>query len=557
MVGIGGLLAVLFGGQKAADEPVKNASTLSRVAGAIAQALDASPVVPGGAGAAVRAAASSVENRDPIVAALQAGDVVLAAKLASGLEDNAISDIETGIKTIVDVLAGNTAKSQLEALIGTPIPETATTTKAVLEQLALLTQVNEAIQAISIAGEIASVGQVDALGRELRSYLDYSGVSQISGFGYGQILGTVIGARMSQEMLSVTRPSIPSVLDLATMRMRGLLSTTEYAESMARLGYPDEVSERFYDTAQFYPGPQDWIRFAVRDAFNPDVVAVAGLDEQFPSDIVPEAEKAGVSEEHLRLFWRAHWNMPSPTQAFEMLHRGYLADTDELRALLRAADYAPGYIDGLIGIAYTPYTRVDARHMWSLGILDDDGYLKAMKDLGYDDEHAENLLKFAKASDMEAAKDLTQAQMLKAYTLGLTPKADVIAYLKHLGYDDEESALIVGLEDAKVQNEQTNDAIDLLDWYYIRGEISDADYLTKVNALGIPLLKAEMHLAKAQNKAEKASKLPTKAETEKWLKKGKISTQEADTYLMRMGYQERERALYLDDWLSESEEASD
>ncbi len=555
MAGLGDLLGKLFGGQNATAPQAEKSTTLSRVAEAMTTALSANPAIPVTFAQFPKSLASLVENRDAVVAALQDGNVVEAARLSSGLEDDAVENIGAGVKLVSDALAGQTARAQLEALIGVPIPASATTTSAVLNQLALLTQANEAIQAISIAGEIASVGQVDRVGAELRSYLDYSGVSQISGFGYGQILGTVIGARMSQEMLSVTRPSIPSVLDLATMRMREYIDPAEYGDYMARLGYPDTVSEELYGISQYYPVAQDWIRFAVRDVFNPVVVESAGLDEQFPDAILPYALKGGVSEEHMRMQWRAHWNLPSPNQAFEMLHRGYI-DIDDLRQLLKSADYAPGYVEALIGIAYSPYTRVDARRMWSLGVLDDEGFVRAMREIGYDDEHAENLLKFVKASDIEAAKDLTQSQMLKAYALGKTPKADVISYLKKIGYDDEESALIVALEDSKIEQSKIDDVIDLLDWYYVRGEVSDAEYLAEVNTLGIPLLKAEMYLAKAQAKYEKNAKLPTKAEVEKWYKADRITQSETISYLTRMGYQETERALYVDEWTEEKESTS-
>ncbi len=552
MAGLGDLLGVLLGGQKAGGEEAKEAGVLARVAVGVGDALAKIPGSPFQMADWGIKAKTLVDNRDKVMAALSAGNASDAIKSSGVLSEDATDATLAAVKAVSDGLAGKTAQAQLEALIGAKIPASATTTQAVMDQLALLTQANEAIQAVSVAAEVASLGQIDRIGTELRSYLDYSGVSQISGFGYGQILGTVIGSRMSQEMLAVSRPSIPSVLDLATLRTRGIIEDDEYLDSMARLGYPDKTSDGLMAISKYYPVPQDWIRFAVRDVFNPDVVASAGLDDQFPDDIVPYAEKGGVSEEFMRMHWRAHWNLPSPNQAFEMLHRD-LISLDDLRSLLKAADYAPGYVESLIGIAYQPYTRVDARRMWSLGVLDDDGFIRAMKDIGYDDEHASNLLLFAKSGDMETEKDLTQAQMIRAYAQGLTSAKVLTDYLLGAGYDADEAALIISLEDAKIRQEEADDQIDLLDWYYVRGEIADAEYLSEVNSLGIPLLKAKMHLAKAQNKAEKSAKLPTKADVEKWFKKDRISAGEAVNYLMRMGYQEIERRLYLDEWTEEKE----
>ncbi|MDD3523847.1 MAG: hypothetical protein PHQ41_04020 [Candidatus Cloacimonetes bacterium] len=550
MAGIGELLASLFGSQKAGGAESEKAGVLSSTVAGIASGMAKIPGNPLQVADMALKAKSVSDNRDGVLEALSAGDAGLALKRSGLLTEEASDATLEAFDTLASALSGRTAQAQLEALIGRPIPPEATTTKAVMDQLALLTQTNEAIQALSVGAEIASLGQVDRLGAELRSYLDYSGVSQISGFGYGQILGTVIGSRMSQEMLAVSRPSIPSVLDLATMRQRNLITDETFNDNMARMGYSDDISSSLYETAKYYPGPQDWIRFAVRDVFNPAIVESAGLNEQFPDDIVPYAEKGGVSEEFMRMHWRAHWNLPSPNQAYEMYHRGFIA-IDDLRALLKAADYAPGYIDGMVGIASTPYTRVDARRMYDAGVLDDAGYTRALKDLGYDDEKAGHLLEFARSDGASKEKDLSMTQMLKAYSLGKVATADIITYLVGTGYDAEEAALLVELEDAKKDETILKEKVAVLDWYYARGDISDSEYLDALASEAIPRVKANYYLSLAALDAEKKAKLPSKADVEKWLKKEYISDSQARQYLRQIGYRDAETALYMQEWTDE------
>jgi len=554
MAGLGELLNELLGGQKKASEEMTAGGYLSRTAAMMYKALSLIPGSPFPPPEAARTANTLIDKRAEVAKALGEGDVKKAAEEGGILSDTASDALSLAFQAGVTTVSGKTAQAQLEALIGQPIPETATTTKAVMEQLALLTQANEAIQALSIAGEIGSLGQIDRIGEELRSYLDYSGVSQISGFGYGQILGTVIGTRMSQEMLSVTRPSIASVSDLSVMRMRELIDQTAFNNDMGRLGYPDDTSDRLYKIAHFYPQPQDWIRFAVRDVFTPATVESAGLNQQFPDDIVPLAEKGGVSEEHMRMFWAAHWELPSPNMAYEMLHRGRIS-LDELRQLLRAADYAPGYVEDMIAIAYSPYTRVDARRMWDLGVLDDEGFISAMKEIGYDDIHAANMLKCAYADSAEKEKDLSGSQMSHAYTLGLTSRSAYHDYLVRSGYDDSEADLIIRLTDEKKTQKVLEEFIDLKDFEFARGEISPDVYLSELSSKGIPLETGKYHLSRAIIAAEKKTKLPTKADIEKWLKGEYINTTEAERYLTSLGYKGRERSLYLHEWTSEMQEA--
>jgi len=279
-------------------------------------------------------------------------------------------------------------------------------------------------------------------------------------------------------------------------------------------------------------------------------VKSAGLDEQFPEEIIPLAEAGGVSEEHMRMHWRAHWQLPSPNMAYEMYHRGYLS-LDGVRALLKAADYAPGYIDAMVGIANATYTRVDARRMLKIGVLDDEGFLDAMREIGYDDEKAANLLAFARSVGGETEKDLTMSQMMKAYSLGLAAYPDVKAYLVKLGYDETEAGLLIALEDEKKAQKLTEERIKISDWHYARGDYSEAMYLDALASEGIPIEKAHYHLTLAALSAEKQAKLPTKADVEKWLKKGYISEGDAMKYLTQIGYKADERWLYLREWSDE------
>lgn len=600
MAGLGDLFATLLGGNKVGGDEARDAGLLANTAKTIVDTLARIPGTPFNIADIGIKEASLIENRDAVMSSLAEGDITGAINASGTLNNDAKEASLAAINLVVDGLKGKTAQSQLEAIIGAEIPPEATTTKAVMDQLALLTQANEAIQALSVASEVASVGQIDRIGSELRSYLDYSGVSQISGFGYGQILASVIGTRMNQELLAVTRPAIPSVMDLVNMRNQELITEDSFMEDMAKLGYPDETARNLYTVShnrptplefstmrlrgvitpdeylkgmrdigydetdasnlfsisKYYPGPQDWIRFAVRDAFNPDVVESAGLNDNFPEDIVPLAEKGGVSEDVMRLYWRAHWNLPSPNQAFEMLHRG-LITMDELRNLLKAADYAPGYIDSMVGIAYTPYTRVDARRMYETGVLDDDGYLKALKEIGYDDEHAANLLKFAQRDTRSTEKDLSQAQLMKAYSLGKLPRQDLMKYLMNIGYDSTEAGLLIDLEDAKKEEDLLKEKIAVLDWYYGRGDIDSAGYLNELNSEGIPREKAQYYLSRAALNAEKSAKTPTKADTEKWYKKGYISESDAVRYLRQMKYRDTEISLYLKEWKDEAHASTD
>jgi len=461
------------------------------------------------------------------------------------------ADISEGARdsagAVGEVLSGQTAKLQLSAILGRDIPPDMEITNGVFEQMGVLTSINEMIQAASIAAEIASVGQIDRIGEELRSYIDYSGLSQLTGFGYGQILNTALGEPLNQEVRALLQHTVMDVNTLLHLRQRGIVDMEYFLAEMAKNGYSEESAERLVKGYFEYPSGQDFIRFAVRDVFNPKIVESAKLDEMFPTDILPYAEKAGMSEEVLRWNWRAHWQLPSPQMAYEMLHRRIISESD-LRDLLKAADWAPGYIDALIGISYNPLTRVDARRMWESGVLTDDGFYDAMKDLGYNDKNASLYLDWVKTRVEDPEKDLTKAVMMNGYKWGLIDYVAIISYLESFGYSKEESELIVGIEDRKLEQKDIQDAVKLAQWEYSRFELTAKGFKSRMSELGIPTTKAGIYLIKADSDRVKRSKLPSKDDVKRWYTAGLVKHDEASLYLTRMGYRARERDLYLKEW---------
>ncbi|MDD5511572.1 MAG: hypothetical protein PHI12_12290 [Dehalococcoidales bacterium] len=475
------------------------------------------------------------------------GPINEATKILDDVDDITKEGAEEAADMLISAITGRTAELQMEALIGTKIDDSMPFTSALTTQMAVVTDISLVASTASIIAEVASLGQIDQIGREARSYLDYSGLSQVTGFGYGMILSSALQQGVQQEINQKIPLSLmdPTMLTLA--RFREIIDDETYFEEMGKHGYSIQNAERILNTSQFYPSGTDFITFAVRDVFNPEVVQSGGLDEAFPQDIVEFAEKAGMPEDILRWYWRAHWQLPSPQMGFEMLQRR-LIDEDELRSLLRAADWAPGWIDNIMAISYNPITRVDARRMWETGVLDDEGYKNAMMDLGYNEESAQLYVDWAKANATSAEKDLTQTTVIKAYNTGLMTRETAKGYIQRFGYDADEAELIVTLEDQKVAEEILGNEIGLLQWQYSRAEIVEDTFLRKMEELGIPRAEATRYLSKAEADKVKRAKLPPIESIKRWYQGELITQAEAKDYLTRSGYRAKERDLFIEEW---------
>lgn len=449
--------------------------------------------------------------------------------------------------SMMAAIQGRVAEIQLEQMLGIKIDGKTPVTRRLSDQMGLITNTSLAAATTAIVAEVASLGQIDAVGDEIRSYLDYSGLSQITGYGYGLIVSTALESQVKYEINSQTQHVVLDPAMLATLFMRGVIGEAVYHEEMAKHGFSPEKSGNIVKALSFYPSGNDFISFAVRDAFNPEVVRSAGLDDNFPDEIIPLAARAGMSEEVLHWYWRAHWQLPSPQMGYDMLQRGIIT-VDELKALLRAADWAPGWIDRLIAISFNPLTRVDARRMWESGVLKDEEYVQSMRDIGYSEENARRYLAWVKVDSTSAEKDLTKTEILSSFRYGLISREEAVNFVLGFGYDEQEAELIISLEEQKHADKVLEDNIDLIQWQFTHFEIGEEAFFERMGKIGLNRAASTKYLSEAENTIAKSGKLPTLADVKNWMKKGIIDEAEATDYLKRLQYRKAEQERYLEEW---------
>lgn len=454
---------------------------------------------------------------------------------------------ETGsqlAESLMTIIKGQGAKVQLQSMVDMEFGDNTPVSNAMFSQLGWITDITLFSNLLNIIAEIVSVGQIDLLGTELRAYLDYSGLSQITGFGYGMMLSNVVSPLVTQEINQQIRPSLVDPDRALNMLYREIISSETYNKNMSKMGYSDDQISDFKDAYMYYPAPTDFIRFAVREVFNETVVDKWGYDAEFPIGMSDYVAKAGMSMDILKWYWRAHWEVPSPSMGFEMLHRGVMNEED-LEELLRIADYAPGYIPKMIEISYSPYTRVDAKRMYQAGVLDADALVRAYMDIGYTEEMAENLLSWVQIDSMGSEKNLTQAVILNAYKIGLIDRGVCISYITGLGYDGNEAELIVGIEDNKREQKEIEDRLRTLRAQYVRGVVGDYKFLQDCASLGLTESQVQKELIKAQEEKDRKIKLPSKADLDGWVKNGVISKEDYRSRMLLLGYQADDIGLYL------------
>jgi hypothetical protein len=245
---------------------------------------------------------------------------------------------------------------------------------------------------------------------------------------------------------------------------RGFIDEATAADHLARAGYSGSAKQAILDLRNLLPGPGDLIHMAVHEVFNPQLRETLNLDSEFPDPFLPWALKLGYSEEWARNFWADHWDLPSPSQGYEMLHRGEI-DMPRLESLLKALDYAPVWRQPLINIAYNPITRVDLRRLYKSGIITEEDVFLGYKAQGYDEQKARWLTDYTKqyyspedASQLDDMADLAVSTFRTAYRRHVITRDEAIDKIVEAGYTEDVADFLLSIDDAQLALNPTTDA---------------------------------------------------------------------------------------------------
>jgi hypothetical protein len=333
-----------------------------------------------------------------------------------------------------------------------------------------------------------------------------------------------------------------NALQYVALWRRGQLSEVELDNKLTQLNIQDTDILRLKQVTEIIPAPNDLITMAVREAFDDGVSSRFKHDENFPDAFAEWGKKQGISEEWTKRYWRSHWQLPSPNQVFEMLHRLRPGKSDnplvqdDVNTFLRTADYAPFWRDRLSEISYAPYTRVDVRRMFKTGTLDAQGVLDAYLDNGYDEEHAQKLTEFTIAYEAEEETGIVRSSVLTAYGDGMIDRATSEKMLSDGGYDNTTITFYLDNVDFRETLEVNQIKLSNIKKRFIEGLIDESTVNSEINMLNLPGERVTALLALWLTERENQTALLTISQMETLLERGIVSADDYKRIAKRRGY---------------------
>lgn len=385
--------------------------------------------------------------------------------------------------------------------------------------------------------EPASLKLQQGINKKLRPQLPY--VSEIIEAAFvapektGEVREILARSGYSEDaidMLFLSKYRRYEEFQVQALFLRGDISNNKMYERMRELGYTDTRIGELKKLWTIIPPVQDILTMVAKEAFEPDSVALMGLEDEFPASQAEWLTKQGLSPFWQMKYWAAHWDQPSIQQGFEMLHRGVISHS-ELDFLFKTVELPPYWRDKLTKIAYLPYTRVDTRRMYDVGVLNDADLHKSYTDLGYDDEHAEKMSEFTRRWVEDADRDLTKGEILKGYRNRLLTRTDAVALLTDIRYTDAQANYYCELEDFREIQEQQNAAIKAVETRYKNALIDRAEAQRLLDSLNVPSATVALWFERWDVSLIEYPKLASRTDLDKFYIADVIN---ADTYHLEM-----------------------
>ena len=302
-----------------------------------------------------------------------------------------------------------------------------------------------------------------------------------------------------------TRPNNEQIIQL---NRRGILGDEQAWHELRGNGVVEQFDrDLLYRASEALPTVSDIVRFMVRDADDAEVAAKYGtdakLDEKYGQQLQSWARGQGITDQVMKYYWRSHWEIPSNTQLFEMLHRlrpdrktskvpaDAVVTIKDIEDALVVNDTLPYWARRMIEISYKPLTRTDTQRAYFIDALTEDELYDSYMDLGYNADNATRLVRFTnqlKARKKQAVGGSEKAtSVLKYYKSWLISDKEATERLKSGGLSDVAAKDALEIARLTRKNDSQLMCIKGIHSQFRRYIIDDFETRHELTILGVPV----------------------------------------------------------------------
>jgi hypothetical protein len=373
---------------------------------------------------------------------------------------------------------------------------------------------------------------------------------------YNLVMNEMLKMGISDKKANIFLDTKLNQLPVDTLRFlynRDLIDDGELDERLLKLRVNPEDIDNLKETFKVYPGPGDFVSFAVREVFSSEVSDTLGLNEGLPPEFVEEVRKTGMDEKYARMFWAAHWTPPSITNAFDMFHRKVI-ELEELQTLLKVQDYMPNYRDKLVEIAYKTPGRVDIRRFFRDGNISFDEMVELYEYNGLAPKYALLMAEWTEDEYGEESKERTKADVIGMYKIGLKTRQDSFELLQGVGYPSEIAEELIKRVDLEKADKKKAAKVKLWKKGFKADFYTESQVKGFMSGYGMQISEVEDLLDDWKIEKQAKLRLLNPAELKTIYKADLLTASDLISRLVSLGYPESDATLLQKAWSGDNEQ---
>jgi len=317
------------------------------------------------------------------------------------------------------------------------------------------------------------------------------------------------------------------------------------ANRLSEMGYTPERVKEIMTSWPELPTVQDLIYMVGREAFEPEVQRMFGLDQPAPGLYLEHAAKIGYPTFWAQKMWEAHWEHPGLQQVLDMFHRDILT-WDQVYEYMTIVELPPFWREKIKSATYNVITRVDARRMYGTGTLTELELFDTYRFMGYSPTDAARLVDFTIKYESGADRDLAKEDILRAYGYKDIDRTTALAWLMQIGYQNTVADFYLTQRDLTSDRDKTVKSLALIRDKYTGHLIERAEAQSRMTLLGLTPAAQADQLESWDITRAKNTKLPSKSDLDKFLRASIIDVGTYRVEMAKLGYAEKYTNWYLE-----------
>ena len=334
---------------------------------------------------------------------------------------------------------------------------------------------------------------------------------------------------------------------LVQLYLRGELGRGELQQALREQGWvnPGDTVDWLTVTQQI-PPISDLTRMMVRDVADNNIASKYGYDQDFEAKFSGQlkdfATWQNIHPDYAKLYWRAHWQLPSPSQLYEMAHRLNGPDTpadvktslDDVLTALKVNDYPEYWAKRLMAISYRLPRYRDLSRGYEIGAINSDGLRQAFKEYGYSQQNSEILVEFWVKQTLAKRK---RSPLLKAAARGELSWQEVSDQFKQDGATEAEISQLHDWMLTLARSYRRKACLASIKRKFAHGEIDDTQLDTELQTLDLsPTQTQELAAQLRCQKTTRSRDVPASTLCDLY-QRGLLSAAEYYTRLVNLGYE--------------------